>query len=144
MSGVSISISQFQPRLDVALAQLGLTTDELHRTQKQVLSAMGAWMFREMRSALKPGGAQGQPGRPLSQKWLAVKAEEGRSMHIGVYQGRMQNSISTDMRFGQLEVESGPTVEHAQSFDKIRPLTPKEDYAAERFQKIMIDTWGGW
>ena len=66
-----------------------------------------------------------------------------RATHIGIYRGHMQNSLSFDVRPSRLEVESGPTVEHAESFDSKRPLTPDETYANKRFERIAIDAWDG-
>ena len=147
MSGVSITLSNFQPTLETAFRSLGLSPEQINTANDRALTAMGAWMFREMRSALEPTGAQGQPGsnkkwKPLSEAWIALKASEGRPTHIGIHEGMMQNSISTDKRLSQLQVETGPTVEHAEGFDKVRPITPKEDYALSYMAEAMIDALG--
>lgn len=141
MAGASITISDFQPRLDVAMSQLGLDPAKIKAANKRGLTAMGAWMVEQMRLAVEPGG-QKQPGstkgwRPLSPEWIAVKERDGRPLHIGIYEGRMQNSLSFDVRTH--EVEAGPTVEHAEGFDKLRPITPYEPYAVDRFGRVMID-----
>lgn len=141
MAGASITISDFQPRLEVAMHQLGLSEERVKAANKRGLSAMGAWMVAEMRKAVEPSGQQ-QPGSskpwpPLSPAWSMIKAAQGRPAHMGVYEGFMQNSFSFDVR--TLEVEAGPTVEHAERFDSLRPITPYEPYARDKFAQVMID-----
>lgn len=145
MAGVSATVS-FTPTLAEVFRDLRITPEQVTANNKRALTAMGAWMVREMRESVKSDGAQGQPGsgkawKPLSDWWLGVKAEEGRPLHIGIYKGDMQKSFSFDTRMGQLEVEAGPTVEHSESFNKMRPITPEESYAAARFQDIVTDAW---
>ena len=146
MAGVSASVTM-RPPIKRVMEQLRITPEQVDRNNKRALTAMGAWMVREMRNTLKPDGHQGQPGgdkwADISRAWKMVKASEGRSTHIGIYEGRMQNSLSFDVRKTQLEVEAGPTVEHAESFNSTRPLTPAESYASNRFAEIVADAWGG-
>ena len=146
MAGVSTSIT-LQPRLKYVLEELRITPEQVDRNNKRALTAMGAWMTREMRNTLKPDGFQGQPGgkkwKALNPDYVALKASGGFSTHIGIYRGHMQNSLSFDVRLSRLEVEAGPTVEHAEDFDSKRPLTPDETYANKRFEQIVIDAWDG-
>jgi len=143
MSNVSASFG-FQPPLMDVLKSLHLTPEEMTKRNKHALTAMGAWMTREMQVATTSRG-QKQPGGQawvgLSSAWLATKAAEGRSQLIGLYEGHMRDSMSFDVRMGQLEVEAGPTVEHAGRFHIVRPITPEENYAAARFRDITIDAW---
>jgi len=144
MAGVSISV-ETRPDMLTALRGLGLTKQQTDRAHRRTLTALGAWMVREMRDALKPTGHQGQPGgdkwKDISPAWRAFKASEGYSTHIGIYRGHMQNSLSFDVRAVQLEVEAGPTVEHAEDFDSKRPITPKEEYVLSRAQITLIDAY---
>ena len=146
MAGVSATVTM-QPPLKRVLQELRITPEQVDRNNKRALTAMGAWMTREMRNTMQPSGSQGQPGgdkwKALNPDYQAFKASEGRSTHIGIYKGRMQNSLSFDVRKSQLEVEAGPTVEHAESFNKTRPLTPAESHAGKRFEQIVIDAWDG-
>jgi hypothetical protein len=146
MAGVSFTFSDFQPRLTDALHSMGLSEQQVRQAHRRGLTAMGAWMTREMRNALKPDGGQRQPGsnapwKPLSEPYLIQKQNEGRPTHIGIHMGHMQNSLSFDVRASMGEVESGPTVEHAEGFDRLRPLTPKEDYASAEFAEIVVDAY---
>ena len=146
MAGVSTSIT-LQPRLKYALQELRITPEQVDRNNKRALTAMGAWMTREMRNTLKPSGFQGQPGgdkwKALNPDYQAFKAAQGKSTHIGIFSGQMQNSLSFDPNMSTLSVEAGPTVDHAEYFDKTRPLTPAESHATKRFQQIVIDAWDG-
>lgn len=142
MAGVS-SEFKIQPSLESSIHALGLTPQQVKTAQSRTLTAMGSWMIREMRDTLKPGGHQGQPGgdkwADISPAWRLIKQTEGRPTHIGIYRGRMEKSLSQEKDMTRLQVEAGPTVEHASSFHRFRPITPKEDYANKRFSDIYID-----
>jgi hypothetical protein len=105
-------------------------------------------MVRQMRDTLKPTGHQGQPGGDkwvdISPQWREYKRThgKGKSTHIGVFEGHMQNSLSFDTNMAMMQVEAGPTVEHAEDFDSHRPITPVEGFAAGMGQEMLVDAYG--
>ena len=67
---------------------------------------------------------------------------------IGVREGNLARTLSSDLMFAQGRSETGSPEEHAAWFGyrktgTSRPFLPVEEYVLERWQEIHSDIWKG-
>lgn len=138
------------PKLPTALRQLGLTPQEIEKTDNQTLTQFTAWSVREIQKSMTSSG-QGQPGGskwfPLSEAWLDWKEAIGWSSLIGVRTGAMKQSTSGEVDKTRKQSKTGVGGQasgYAEFFaytkngDPKRPVLPEDDYAADKLQDLYF------